>query len=304
MTQELRRQHAGLIAASDLIDTRRRFTEAVLSGVSPGVIGLDAAGFVTIANPGGGADAGPRERGARGPAARPGRARTRPGAGGRGGAPACAAPAADPAHPRARRAHGDRARHRRAVTRRRPRLRGDPRRHHRPRPGPAHCGLGRRRAPHRPRDQEPADPDPALGRAHPAQVRQGHHHRQGSVRPVHGDDRAPSGRDQTHGRRVLGLRADAQARDRAQRPHRDRQAEPVHDARRTPGHRLRVFGPGRRRGRGEDRGGLRHPPAEPSDHQHPQERRRGGDRGAGGRARQGQGSASASPSRTRSRSSP
>ncbi|WP_370693937.1 ATP-binding protein [Methylobacterium sp. NEAU K] len=51
MTQELRRQHAGLIAANDLIDTRRRFTEAVLSGVSPGVIGLDAAGFVTIANP-------------------------------------------------------------------------------------------------------------------------------------------------------------------------------------------------------------------------------------------------------------
>ncbi|MDP4023357.1 PAS domain-containing sensor histidine kinase [Methylobacterium sp. NEAU 140] len=51
MTQELRRQHAGLIAANDLIDARRRFTEAVLSGVSPGVIGLDAAGFVTIANP-------------------------------------------------------------------------------------------------------------------------------------------------------------------------------------------------------------------------------------------------------------
>ncbi len=51
MTQELRRQNAGLTAASDLIDARRRFTEAVLSGVSPGVIGLDAAGFVTIANP-------------------------------------------------------------------------------------------------------------------------------------------------------------------------------------------------------------------------------------------------------------
>jgi two-component system nitrogen regulation sensor histidine kinase NtrY len=51
MTQELRRQHAGLTAANDLIDARRRFTEAVLSGVSPGVIGLDAAGFVTIANP-------------------------------------------------------------------------------------------------------------------------------------------------------------------------------------------------------------------------------------------------------------
>src|ERR1700712_4058544 len=52
MTQELRRQHAGLTAASDLIDRRRRFTEAVLSGVSPGVIGVDAGGLVTIANPG------------------------------------------------------------------------------------------------------------------------------------------------------------------------------------------------------------------------------------------------------------
>ncbi|WP_375465373.1 ATP-binding protein [uncultured Methylobacterium sp.] len=51
MTQELRRQHAGLTAASDLIDRRRRFTEAVLSGVSPGVIGVDAGGVVTIANP-------------------------------------------------------------------------------------------------------------------------------------------------------------------------------------------------------------------------------------------------------------
>ncbi|WP_174804602.1 sensor histidine kinase NtrY-like [Methylobacterium gnaphalii] len=51
MTQELRRQHDGLTAASELIDRRRRFTEAVLSGVSPGVIGVDAAGVITIANP-------------------------------------------------------------------------------------------------------------------------------------------------------------------------------------------------------------------------------------------------------------
>ena len=51
MTQELRRQHDGLMAASDLIDRRRRFTEAVLSGVSPGVLGVDAAGLITIANP-------------------------------------------------------------------------------------------------------------------------------------------------------------------------------------------------------------------------------------------------------------
>jgi len=51
MTSELRRQHDGLTAASDLIDRRRRFTEAVLSGVSAGVIGVDGEGRVTIANP-------------------------------------------------------------------------------------------------------------------------------------------------------------------------------------------------------------------------------------------------------------
>jgi two-component system nitrogen regulation sensor histidine kinase NtrY len=51
MTSELRQQHDGLIAASDLIDKRRRFTEAVLAGVSAGVIGTDAAGIITIVNP-------------------------------------------------------------------------------------------------------------------------------------------------------------------------------------------------------------------------------------------------------------
>lgn len=51
MTSELRRQHDGLTAASDLMDRRRRFTEAVLSGVSAGVIGIDARGLVTIVNP-------------------------------------------------------------------------------------------------------------------------------------------------------------------------------------------------------------------------------------------------------------
>jgi two-component system, NtrC family, nitrogen regulation sensor histidine kinase NtrY len=51
MTSELRRQHDGLTAASDLIDRRRRFTEAVLSGVSAGVIGIDADGVITILNP-------------------------------------------------------------------------------------------------------------------------------------------------------------------------------------------------------------------------------------------------------------
>jgi two-component system nitrogen regulation sensor histidine kinase NtrY len=51
MTSELRQQHDGLTAASDLIDRRRRFTEAVLAGVSAGVIGVDARGTITIVNP-------------------------------------------------------------------------------------------------------------------------------------------------------------------------------------------------------------------------------------------------------------
>jgi two-component system, NtrC family, nitrogen regulation sensor histidine kinase NtrY len=51
MTSELRRQHDGLITASEHIDQRRRFTEAVLGGVSAGILGVDAAGVVTIANP-------------------------------------------------------------------------------------------------------------------------------------------------------------------------------------------------------------------------------------------------------------
>ena len=41
---ELRQQHDRLTAARDLIDRRRRFTEAVLSGVSAGVISMDGKG--------------------------------------------------------------------------------------------------------------------------------------------------------------------------------------------------------------------------------------------------------------------
>ncbi len=50
MTQELRTQHEDLVRASELIDQRRRFTEAVLAGASAGVIGVDAAGRITILN--------------------------------------------------------------------------------------------------------------------------------------------------------------------------------------------------------------------------------------------------------------
>ena len=51
MTTELRSQRDELILARDTIDARRRFTEAMLQGVSAGVIGVDATGAVTLANP-------------------------------------------------------------------------------------------------------------------------------------------------------------------------------------------------------------------------------------------------------------
>ena len=53
------------------------------------------------------------------------------------------------------------------------RLCRDLRRHHRAAVGAAQGGLGRHRPPHRPRDQEPADPDPAVGRAAAPQISEG-----------------------------------------------------------------------------------------------------------------------------------
>ena len=50
MTQELRTQHDDIVRARDVIDSRRRFTEAVLAGASAGVVGVNADGRVTILN--------------------------------------------------------------------------------------------------------------------------------------------------------------------------------------------------------------------------------------------------------------
>jgi two-component system nitrogen regulation sensor histidine kinase NtrY len=50
MTQELRTQRDDIMRARDLIDSRRRFTEAVLAGASAGVIGVDGDGCVSILN--------------------------------------------------------------------------------------------------------------------------------------------------------------------------------------------------------------------------------------------------------------
>ena len=50
MTNQLAAQRAELMDAYSQIDERRRFTETVLSGVSAGVIGLDAQGLIELPN--------------------------------------------------------------------------------------------------------------------------------------------------------------------------------------------------------------------------------------------------------------
>ena len=50
MTQDLRTQRDDIVRARDVIDSRRRFTEAVLAGASAGVIGVDADGDIGILN--------------------------------------------------------------------------------------------------------------------------------------------------------------------------------------------------------------------------------------------------------------
>jgi two-component system nitrogen regulation sensor histidine kinase NtrY len=50
MTGQLNAQRAELMDAYSQIDERRRFTETVLSGVSAGVIGLDAGGLIELPN--------------------------------------------------------------------------------------------------------------------------------------------------------------------------------------------------------------------------------------------------------------
>lgn len=50
MTNDLRCQRNELVDAKDQIDVRRRFTEAVLAGVSAGVVGIDKALRITLVN--------------------------------------------------------------------------------------------------------------------------------------------------------------------------------------------------------------------------------------------------------------
>jgi two-component system, NtrC family, nitrogen regulation sensor histidine kinase NtrY len=50
MTYELRTQRDDILRARDLMDQRRRFTEAVLAGASAGVIGVDGEGRISLLN--------------------------------------------------------------------------------------------------------------------------------------------------------------------------------------------------------------------------------------------------------------
>ncbi len=50
MTAQLRSQREALLSANDQIDQRRRFTEAVLAGVTAGVIGIDENRRITLVN--------------------------------------------------------------------------------------------------------------------------------------------------------------------------------------------------------------------------------------------------------------
>ena len=50
MLGQLKEQRDEILHATDLIDQRRRFSEAVLSGVSAGVMGVDDNGVITVAN--------------------------------------------------------------------------------------------------------------------------------------------------------------------------------------------------------------------------------------------------------------
>ena len=171
MTGQLAAQRGELMDAYSQIDERRRFTETVLSGVSAGVIGLDASGRIELPNRAANELLGLDLLAAIGreladvvpefadllheAAASPERART----------------AEIQIGPPTRQAHAAGADRRRSVRRAHGRVRGDVRRHHRTAVGAAQGRLGRCRAPHRARDQEPADADPACRGTAEAAVR-------------------------------------------------------------------------------------------------------------------------------------
>ncbi len=239
MTQELSTQHDDIVRARDVIDSRRRFTEAVLAGASAGVIGVNADGRITILN-----------RSAE-------RLMARPESAALGHPLAEVAPELGEIFEAAR--NGSQRLVQRQVTVSRDGqernlsvrvtseqaaeigsgLRHHHRRCYRAGAGAAHRRLGRYRPAHRARDQEPADADSIVGGTAAPEVRQGDRRGRRRVRAMHRDHRASGRRHQAHGRRVLALCAHAEGGHR--RRGRGRYGAPGHfpDARRPSGHRFR-----------------------------------------------------------------
>src|SRR5437763_53218 len=131
---------------------------------------------------------------------------------GRGGASSrSAGPGAGANRRQQRHPHPSGAHRRRARCGGNQRLRCHLRRHHRVVVGATQGCLGRYRPTHRPRDQEPADPDPALGRAVAPKIPPGDQEGPGDLQDLHRYDHPPRRGYRAHGRRILVLCADAGA---------------------------------------------------------------------------------------------
>ncbi len=215
MTAQLNSQRAELIRANQQLDQRRRFTEAVIGGVSAGVLGLDPQGRITLPNEFAASLIGCPPDDLIG---RPLIAVIPEVAGLLAGVatnPERPAEAQLELHRSGRHPHPARARLGADGRSRDRRLRGHLRRHHRAARRPAQGGLGRDRPPHRARDQEPADPDPAVGRAPQAQISAPDPARARGVRRQRGYDRPPGRQHRPADQRIFGLRPDAGAGLRA-----------------------------------------------------------------------------------------
>ena len=200
MTGRLEEQTGALVTANAQLDSRRAFIEAVLSGVTAGVLSVDEEHVVRLINSS--AEALLKT----------------------GGESPVGQKLADLAPELDRHLDADeqedvvqlasRGEPRTLAVKTvqvRRRLCADLRRHHRAIARPAPRRLVGRRPPHRPRDQEPADPDPARRRAASAPLRQGDRQRSRDLRAADRDDRPPGRRPQADGRRILLLRAHAEA---------------------------------------------------------------------------------------------
>ena len=273
MTQELRTQRDELVNASDLIDSRRRFIEAVLSSASAGIIGVDASGSVGILNRSAEKLIGQAES----------ETLDHP--------LSEVLPELDDMMKTAREGTQrlvqgqitiNRAGHERNLS-----VRVSAEQTSQSRDSyiitldditelvsaqrTSAWGDVARRIAHEIR--ESADADPAFGRAHPPQIRQGHHRRQGDLRAMHRYHRAPGRRYPADGRRILAFRPDAEARDGGRGCRRYRPPGRVPDARRTSRNRYR----GRDQA-GSDARAVRPEADFAGPHQHHQECDRG-DRG-------------------------